>query len=290
MQLPSLNALRAVEAIGRHRSLTQAARALGVTPGALSHQLRALEERLGLALFVRSERGLVPTAAGQRLLPALTDAFQRIADAIADATAREQSTLTVTCGLAFAAKWLVPRLVEWSSLHSDLEVRLVTTSRLVDFDREDIDLGIRFGRGRWPELRSELVVTQMLFPVCTPDLARQLRSPADLAHVPLIDDARSLFGWDQWLAQMGHDRGNRVRRSFPDASLAVEAALASHGVLLAWPLIVEDALTSGRLVKPFPDTLDAGLGYWIVSTPARWRRRNVQRFRSWLSSVVSPAA
>jgi len=285
MPLPSLNALQAAEAVGRLGSLSRAADALGVTPSAVSHRLRGLERQLGLGLFERREAGLIPTAAGRRLLPGLSEGFQRIAAAVAEATARERGTVTVTCGLAFAAKWLVPRLVGLAARHPELEVRLVTTSRLVEFDREDIDLGIRFGRGRWPGLKAELVAPQPLIPVASPEVAAALADPA--RAVPLIEDEQSLFGWDAWLAAGGPaDLAAHPRRRFPDASLAVEAALAGHGIWLAWPLLVDDALRSGRLVRAFPETIDAGLGYWLVSTPARWRRPEVARFRGWLRESI----
>lgn len=293
MPLPSLNALQAAESVGRLGSLSRAADALGVTPSAVSHRLRGLEQQLGLGLFERGEAGLTPTAAGRRLLPGLSEGFQRIAQAVAEATAQERGTVTVTCGLAFAAKWLVPRLVGLAARHPELEVRLVTTSRLVEFDREDIDLGIRFGRGRWPGLRAELVAPQPLIPVASTAVIAALADPATRVGVPLIEDEQSLFGWDAWLAAGGPagaggpaDLAAHPRRRFPDASLAVEAALAGHGLWLAWPLLVEDALHSGRLVRAFPDTIDAGLGYWLVSTPARWRRPEVARFRVWLTSTL----
>lgn len=287
MPLPSLNALQAAEAVGRLGSLSRAADALGVTPSAVSHRLRGLEQQLGLGLFERSEAGLTPTAAGRRLLPGLSEGFQRIAAAVAEATAQERGTVTVTCGLAFAAKWLVPRLVGLAARHPELEVRLVTTSRLVEFDREDIDLGIRFGRGRWPGLKAELVAPQPLIPVASPEVAAALADPSAGVAVPLIEDEQSLFGWDAWLAAGGPtDLAAHPRRRFPDASLAVEAALTGHGVWLAWPLLVDDALHSGRLVRAFPDSIDAGLGYWLVSTPARWRRPEVARFRGWLTGTL----
>ncbi|MGK9230840.1 LysR family transcriptional regulator [Inquilinus limosus] len=287
MALPSLNALQAAEAVGRLGSLSRAAAALGVTPSAVSHRLRALERQLGLGLFERGEAGLAPTAAGRRLLPGLSEGFQRIAAAVEEATARERGTVTVTCGLAFAAKWLVPRLVGLAARHPDLEVRLVTTSRLVEFDREDVDLGIRFGRGRWPGLKTELLAPQPLLAVATPSVAAALDDPDRAAAVPLIEDEQSLFGWDDWLAAGGPGAlAAHPRRRFPDASLAVEAALAGHGVWMAWPLVVEDALQSGRLVRALPGTIEAGLGYWLVSTPARWRRPDVARFRSWLAELI----
>jgi LysR family glycine cleavage system transcriptional activator len=287
MALPSLNALQAAEAVGRLGSLSRAAEALGVTPSAISHRLRGLEAQLGVALFDRGDRGLVPTAAGRRLLPALADAFQRIAVAVTETTAQDRSSVTVTCGLAFAARWLVPRLVGLAARHPELEVRLVTTSRLVEFDREDVDLGIRFGRGRWPGLRAELATPQPLFPVCTPAIAAELQDPARAGTVPLIEDELSLFGWDAWAAAGGTGAfAGHPRRRFPDASLAVEAALAGHGLCLAWPLLVAEALQAGRLVRPLAGSIDAGLGYWLVSTPARWRRPQVVRFRRWITDSI----
>ncbi|KGM30443.1 LysR substrate-binding domain-containing protein, partial [Inquilinus limosus] len=142
-----------------------------------------------------------------------------------------------------------------------------------------------FGRGRWPGLKAELVAPQPLIPVASPEVAAALADPA--RAVPLIEDEQSLFGWDAWLAMGGPaDLAGHPRRRFPDASLAVEAALAGHGIWLAWPLLVDDALRSGRLVRAFPETIDAGLGYWLVSTPARWRRPEVARFRGWLRESI----
>ena len=128
---------------------------------------------------------------------------------------------------------------------------------------------------------------QPLIPVASPAVAAALADPERTATVPLIEDEQSLFGWDAWFAADGPaELAGHPRRRFPDASLAVEAALAGHGVWLAWPLLVDDALDSGRLVRAFPDSIDAGLGYWMVSTPARWRRPEVARFRGWITSTL----
>lgn len=291
MHLPSLNGLRAAEAVGRLGSLARAAADLNVTPGAVSHQLRALEAQLGVALFDRTERGLVPTAAGKALLPRLTQAFQTMADALAEATGAQYRVLTVSCGLAFAARVLVPKLVDWNTRHPAVEIRLVTTSRLVDFDRDDVDVAVRFGQGGWPGVEATLVAPQTVDAVCTPALAQRLHERG--ATVPLIVDEQSLVRWEDWVAATGVDLDltDRPCRSIPDAALCYEAALSGQGLWLAWPLLVAEAKAVGRLVSPFDAPMEAGLGYWLVSTPTRWRRPHVQAFRGWLASMLAvPAA
>lgn len=289
--LPSLNALRAAEAVGRWGSLSKAAAHLGVTPGAISHQLKTLEIHIGRPLFERTDHGLVPTAAGRQLLPTLTQAFRGLTDAV-EAVMRptHQGRLTVSCGLAFAARFLVPRLTDWTARHADIEIRLVTTDRLVDFDRDDIDVAVRFGAGDWPGLRAECLARQPFQPVCTPAVARQLRGPRTGARIALIEDALSLVDWARWAdATRVLKISDRPLHRLPDAALAYEAAIAGQGLWLGWPVLYADALADGRLVLPFEAPYDAGVGYWLATTPVRWRRPAVKHFRDWLARMLEPA-
>ncbi len=285
--LPSLNALRAAEAVGRWGSLSKAAARLGVTPGAISHQLKTLEAHIGRPLFERTDQGLVPTEAGRQLLPALTQAFQGLTDAVEAVMQPAQGLLTVSCGLAFAARFLVPRLTDWSARHPDIEIRLVTTNRLVEVDRDDVDIAVRFGAGDWPALRSECLARQPFQPVCTPAVARALRGARSGARVALIEDQLSLVDWSRWAAATGAlDIAGRPLHRLPDAALAYEAAISGQGLWLGWPVLYADALADGRLVVPFAAPYDAGIGYWLATTPVRWRRPAVKRFRDWLAGLL----
>ncbi|WP_295814368.1 LysR substrate-binding domain-containing protein [uncultured Nitratireductor sp.] len=285
MSYPSLKSLRAAEAVGRFGSLSRAASFLNVTPSAVSHQLRVLEEQLGISVFDRTDQGLVPTEKGRQLLSALTEGFQTISDGLAAIADQPNPSITVSCGLAFAARFLVPRLISWNAKHPDTELLLATTNRLVDFDREDIDVAIRFGAGDWPQSRAEKIADQPIELVCAPELARTFQTETDKSSLPLIVDEQSQFTWAQWSDDTGAgclEPSVHPHIRVPDASLAYEAAVSGQGLWLAWPALTHDAVAAGKLTRiPIPQW-HAGFGYWAVSTPARWRRPQVRNFRAWL--------
>ncbi len=259
----------------------------------MSHQLRLLEAQLEVTLFDRTESGLVPTEKGRQLLPKLTEGFQVISDGLSAVADRPQSFLTVSCGLAFAARFLVHRLVHWTAEHPDVEIRLVTTSRRVEFDREDIDIAVRFGKGSWPNVKTEKIADQPIELVCAPRLGQAFTAPETDSPIPLIVDEQSLVTWSQWSENIGDDllepsRHPKVR--VPDASLAYEAAVSGQGLWLAWPILTQDAVASGMLTRPDVPRWDAGLGFWAVSTPSRWRRPHVREFRAWLRRTCAMVA
>ena len=200
-RLPSLNALRAFEAAGRHLSFTRAAEELHVTQAAVSHQIKSLEEQLGIRMFRRGPRGLLLTDAGQSYLPDVREAFQRLTfatDRLLEDDAR--GAITVSVLPSFAARWLVPRLTRFRADHPDVEVRVSADDRLADFDRDDVDEAIRYGRGDYPGLKSDRFLSEELFPVCSPDLLARLPldRPEDLGrHTLLHDDMR--IDWSVWL-------------------------------------------------------------------------------------------
>ena len=188
-RLPPLNALRAFEAAARHLSFTRAASELNVTQAAISHQIKTLEEHLGLPLFRRLNRALMLTDEGQSLFPAVRDALDGLAEAIARLRAGETGgTLTVSTLPSFAVKWLVPRMSHFQDRHPDIDLRISAKEYLVDFTRDGIDVAIRFGRGDWPGVRAEWMADEELTPVCSPSLLPGLRSPGDLAHVTLLHE------------------------------------------------------------------------------------------------------
>ncbi|HEV7371381.1 transcriptional regulator GcvA [Arenibaculum sp.] len=282
-RLPPLNALRAFEAAARHMSFTRAADELNVTQAAISHQIKALEETLGVALFRRLNRALQLTAAGQAYLPPLRDAFDQMAEATARLKASENTgQLTVSTLASFAGKWLVPRLPRFQHRNPGIDVLISTTSQLVDFTHQEVDLAIRFGRGGWAGLRCERLLTEEIFPVCTPALAEGMRTPQDLVKATLLhDDFR--IGWEIWLAAAGvsgvdHRRGTR----FTDSSLVLHAALAGQGIGLGRHVLVADDLASGRLVRLFDITLPSEIAYWVVAPERHFERPKVKAFRDWL--------
>jgi DNA-binding transcriptional LysR family regulator len=283
-----LNALRAVEAVGRLRSLAAAADELRVTAGAVSQHLKKAEELLGVTLFDRLSAGLAPTAAGGELLPRLGAGFREIVDAVAALTRNDDRILTITTGSAFAVGWLVPRLSRFTQAHQDLQIRFVATAELIDLARSDIDVGIRLGKGDWPGLISERLIDQFAFPVSSPVWRDKVRRPEDLGAVPVIRDEGTMMSWDDWFREVGLDAPLALTGpSFTDPVLAFGAALAGQGVMLAWSLIASDALADGRLIRPFGAAVRTDIAYWFVTTQERRRKPKVRAFRAWIEAEIA---
>ncbi len=291
-KLPPLNALRAFEAAARHLSVSRAAEELNVTPAAVSHQVKALEDHLGVPLFRRLNRAVMLTDAGQLFLPGLRDGFDRLADAVDRARAEcETGTLKLSVGPSFAARWLVPRLERFRAGHPDIDVRIDATDRLVDLARGEADLAIRYGPGGYPGLRVDQLLTEEVFPVCDPRLcegASPLRQPDDLRHHTLLhvhwDTGDETWpDWRMWLLAAGVE-GVAVTRGprFSMESLAAQAAVAGHGVALLSSAIVADDLAAGRLCKPFTLSLPMSFAYYVVSTEAAVEQPKVAAFRDWV--------
>ncbi len=284
---PPLTALRAFETAARTGSVRRAADALHVTPSAISHQIRALEESLGVALFRRANRRLILTEAGQVLLPGLTEGFERLGDAVAALSAfRRRGVLTVSMLSTFAVRWFIPRLSRFQKLHTDIEVRVSTTMRTVDFAREGIDAAIRHGHGDWPDLRSDRLIDDDIVPVCAPDLAAgdpPLDTPNDLErHTLLTSDART-EDWEIWLAGIGLADLQPARRIAFDAThFALDAALGGAGVAIAARELVADDLRRGRLITPFEQGHRHTAGYYLVCPTDRADDPTMATLRRWL--------
>ena len=284
-RLPPLNALRVFEAAARHLSFTRAAQELSVTQAAVSHQIKALEERLGVRLFERRHRSLLLTDEGQKYFPQVQRAFALLRDATAR-IAREESkgVFTLSTISSFAARWLVPRLGDFVAAHPDIDLRLATSQRLTDFAREQVDAAIRYGGGDYPGLAASLLMTEELFPVCSPELLARLplRRPADLRkHTLLHDDG--VEEWGQWLAAAGVtganvDQGHWYR----DSSLLLQAAIAGQGVALGRSVLAAEEIAAGRLVRPFDWSLSSTNAYYFVCPQSSMHRGKVVAFREWL--------
>ncbi len=281
LRLPSLPALRAFEAAGRHLSFTKAAAELFVTQAAISHQVRTLEEQLKVKLFHRTTRRLSLTEAGRRLLPAATAAFEGLARAVADLGEGER-LLTVTTTPSFGARWLAPRLGRFAAAQPDIDLSVRHTTATLDLRRDGVDLGLRWGQGHWPGTKAELLATADLTPVCAPALLSgkgALRQPADLARATLLhDDNRA--EWREWLLVAGLDPAPAARGPvFDDPNSLLQAALDGQGVALATRSLVQRDVAAGRLATPFPLTIGEGYGYYLVYLPEALQRPKVAAFR-----------
>lgn len=282
-----LNGLRAVEAAGRLGSLAAAAEELGVTSGAVSQQIAKAEAQLGRVLFERTSRGLVPTDFGQRFLARLSNAFQELAEAVASARRRDESVLTISVAPVFAARWLVYRLNRFAERHPDIRLRIDATTKLVNLDTSDVDVGIRVGSGEWPGVKSELLLQQEVFPVCSPSMAEDLRIPADILKLPAVIDGHSMFSWEVWLREVGLSGAEMsVRHTFNEASLVLDAAISGQGVMLAWQTLAGFAISQGSLVVPFGIRVETGYGHYFVSSPSRRESKAAVAFKRWVRDEV----
>jgi LysR family glycine cleavage system transcriptional activator len=290
-----LNALRAFEASARHQSFSAAAAELHVTPAAVGQLVRTLEEWLGVPLFHRASSGrirLIPTEAAERALPDIRAGFDRLVLGVE--RLKEGATsgvLTVTVSPAFAAKWLLPRVDRFQAAWPDMDVRLETSLKPVDFVAQGIDIGVRYGTGSWPGLTAEKLMDEEVYPVCSPALLRQrdVERPADLARQVLIHDL-SMEGhagfpaWDAWLRSANvmdaaTTRGMKINNS----AAVLQAAAEGQGIALARSVMAREDLASGRLVRLFPEISFASpLAYFIVYRSECSNLPRLVAFREWL--------
>lgn len=295
-RLPPLNALRAFEAAARHLNFSRAADELAVTPGAVSQQIQNLEDYVGAALFKRTPKGLLLTDAAQTALPALREAFDRLAEAASLLTAAvDGRRLTVSVAPSFAAKWLVPRLGLFEAAHPQVDVWLSADMEVVDFALGEIDLAIRYGAGRYPGLEVVKLMSETVIPVASPELleASPIHTPADLANQILLHDGSpdaddSCPDWSMWLAARGirgvdGTRGPRFNQS----SLVIEAAAAGRGVALAKRALAQADLDAGRLVVPLQDATAVDFAYFVVHPKAKGRLPQVKAFVSWITAQAA---
>jgi LysR family glycine cleavage system transcriptional activator len=292
-----VNALRAFEAAGRHLSVSRAAAELHVTPAAVSHQVKALESWLGVQLFRRLNRRVLLTEAGQTCLRGLRDGFDLLAATVEKVRIQSSSGLfTVSVAPSFAGKWLVTRLDRFRRAHPEIDVRIDASNALTDFERDNVDVAIRYGRGVYPGLRSDRLLRESVFPVCSPKLMRgrhALRTPRDLARHTLLHIDMPIMGeteptWEMWLLA-ADTRGVDWTRGprFGVSSMAIETAIAGQGVALGSDVLCAADLARGRLVKPFDVRLALDFGYWVVSPGQTANRPKVAAFRDWLLAEAS---
>jgi len=290
-RLPSLNAIRAFESAGRHLSFTKAAEELNVTPTAISHQIKALEDALGVPLFIRLTRSLRLTDAGKEALPILGQGMDKLAEGIEQIVNHAEShVLTVSVSPSFGAMWLVPRLNRFRDLHPDIEISIDGTDTLANLENDGVDVAVRYGPGGYKGVRCEHLFQRVNTPVCSPALLagkHALRRPEDLRFHTLlhIDWKDNDAKWASWLEAMGlHDIDPTRGPLFSMENMAVQAALEGQGVALPGDVLVADELASGRLVRPFDASLSTPVksGYYLLSIDDGTRQFKIDAFRTWL--------
>ncbi len=299
-KLPPLNAMRAFEATARHLSFTAAAAELHVTPAAVGHQVRALEEYFGQKLLDRSTRRVELTDVARWVLPVITQGLDLLAEAGDRLMApKSNAVLTLSVEPDFAVRWLVQRLEGFHQQYPDWEVRLDASINLVDLSERSIDMAIRYGDGNYPGLRVHKLGHEEVFPVCAPALmegSKRIREPDDLRwHMLLHEDwvlrAEQVWpSWKMWLKAAGATKVDPDPGThFSSASLAIQAAIAGHGVVLSSTALVADDLAGGRLVRPFGERYSTRLdmGYFLVYLEGSEIDPKIKGFRDWLLTTYA---
>jgi LysR family transcriptional regulator, glycine cleavage system transcriptional activator len=293
-RLPPLAAIRAFEAAGRTENFTAAAAELGMTQAAVSYQVKSLEERLGAALFKRERGRAKLTPLGERLLPALTQAFDKIEAAFASHKAEDETLLTISTTQTFANTWLAWKLGGFQMEHTDLAVRMTTSNAIVDLHSGEADVAIRAGLGNWPGLETHKLIesdfTPMASQACVDKYEKQLGrklEPSDLRDLPLI--GRQDEWWNLWFRAAGVS----LDRPLPRGGIRLDtqaneghAAMAGQGFALLTPFLWRGDVAVGRLCQLFDVTATAGYAYWLVFPPERRMVPKIKRFREWLLDEV----
>lgn len=296
VKLPPLKALRVFEASARQLSFTRAAEELYVTQAAVSHQIKSLEDFLGLKLFMRKNRSLLLTEEGQSYYLDIKDIFTSINEATDRLLARgAKGGITVSSQASFAIQWLVPRLTHFNAEHDEIDVRIKAVDQPENSLTEDVDIAIYYGKGNWPGIHADKLNTEYLIPVCSPLLMEEranhgkppLLSLDDLAHHTLLHDT-SRKDWKRWFKQVGIKMPNVNHGPiFSHSAMVLQAALHGQGVALAYSVLAKPDLDSGRLVSPFNDVLVSKNAYFIVCRESQKDTAKIKAFRHWMLDMVS---
>lgn len=292
-----LNALRAFEASARHLGYVKAAEELHVTPAAISHQVKRLEDYLGVQLFRRLPNGLLLTDVAQRLMVDLGEGFERLEAALEKVGHREtRGALTLSVAPMFAVKWLLPRLAAFDALHPEIDVRMSASLDLIDLQREGFDAAVRLGKGRYPKLGSVKLFDESVTPMCSPRLieTESLNEPADLRGFALLHDDSMKFDpaaptWKTWLTAAGADNVATIRGPrFGQPDHALQAAIDGAGVVLGWKYLAREDLAAGRLVQPFSVELPLGSAFYFVHPKTVSKQKELKNFLDWLLAEIGP--
>ncbi|WP_431857807.1 transcriptional regulator GcvA [Azospirillum sp.] len=288
-RLPPLNAVRAFEAAARLMSIRKAAAELFVTAGAVSRQVKVLEEFLGTELFTRGHRAVALTPAGERYFAEVSRHLAGLRNATIHLKEdKGRPTLKLRAYTTFAMRWLIPRLASFHGLYPDIDVQLSASLDAVDFDREDVDAAVRLGSGNWQGQQADRLMQNLLVPVCSPRFAaeRGLNQPDDLAGILLLHSLARPDDWARWLSAAGAKDVNAYAGiKYESSAMSYQAAAEGHGVAIAQKALVADDLKQGRLCQPFAVELDmAEFTYYFVFPIGRERTRELEAFRQWLKT------
>jgi LysR family transcriptional regulator, glycine cleavage system transcriptional activator len=282
-RLPPLHAFRTFEAAARHGNFTRAAAELHITHGAISHQMKALEHELGVALFRRRGRGVQLTEPGRDLAATVRDALDRIERGVEQLRGRTHRALTISVLPAFATHWLIPRLTDFNSRHPDIDINVRASPVLSDFALEDVDLAVRYGGGKWPGVQAIQLAHEDVFPVCSPRFndGRLPATLAELAQAKLLHTP--LQPWDEWFAALGVTViQERRSMTFTETDILLRAAINGLGIALSRRLLAQPELDAGRLVRPVPQSVRANRSYFIVYPDTKEPAPRLVLFRDWL--------
>jgi LysR family glycine cleavage system transcriptional activator len=283
-------ALRALEAAARHRSYSRAAEELHVTHGAVSHQIRKLEEELGTALFHRRGNSMEPSPAAAKLAAGIAEALELLGRTVEEATAGQTGPMVISAEPGFARRWMGPRLVRLREETGERDLDLRLDDATANFVSDGVDAAVRHGPGSWPNLEAATLFKERLFPVCSPDfLAKHpLQKLDDLRHVPLL--RHTVWSWPLWFRSLGlpppPDRG----MMFDDSAFMLEASAQGAGMALARSSLVGSDLKAGRLVRPFPDEIEGSWGYYFVWRADSRKLARILALRDWLLTEVASEA
>jgi LysR family glycine cleavage system transcriptional activator len=289
-QLPALNAIKAFEAAARHESFSRAADELFVTHGAVSHQIRALEAELGVSLFARDGKRVRLTETGRRYATQVRSALLQLADATRAIRAGDRDRrLVVSMLTSFAARWVTPRIGSFIEAHPQWDLELLSTNVLTDFARDDVDVAIRFGFGKYPGLHSELLLEEIFFPACAPNFngGKLPQTPTDLAKVPLLRSDDEL--WRPWFDAAGLTDWPEPKRGvlYQDSSNLLQAAVDGQGVALTRRSLAMHEIAAGRLVRLFDVDGPSPWQYYFICSPQMLETERVKAFRDWVFDEVA---
>ncbi|MBV8685362.1 MAG: LysR family transcriptional regulator [Alphaproteobacteria bacterium] len=291
-QLPPLAAVKAFEAAARHENFTAAAAELGMTQAAMSYQIRLLEERLGVPLFVRARRRVTLSEAGRRIAPAVSGALDDISEAFAGLVEEDEGVLTISTAQTFASNWLAARLGAFQIGRPELAVRLQTSNAMIDFAADAVDAAVRMGLGPWPGLRSHFLFHLHFTPLCTPEFRDRhgIARPADVLRAPRLSPGDEW--WEIWLAKAGVAVPEERRPGILLDSQATEgqAALAGHGIALMTPMFWRSELAAGRLVQPFDLISCDRRAHWLVYPEHKRGHAKIRALREWLLAEIAGEA
>ncbi|HEK2653382.1 TPA: transcriptional regulator GcvA [Proteus mirabilis] len=291
-RLPPLNALRVFDSAARHLSFTKAAEELFVTQAAVSHQIKTLEEFLGLKLFRRHNRSLLLTEEGQSYYLDIKEIFSSINEATRKLLARSaKGALTVSLSPSFAIQWLVPRLSGFNQAYPGIDVRIQAVDREEDKLADDVDVAIFYGRGNWTGLRTDRLYAEYLIPVCAPSLLtgeKPLKTPSDLIYHTLLHDT-SRRDWQAYVRQLEIQNQINVQQGpiFSHSSMVIQAAVHGQGVALVNNVMARSEIESGRLVRPFQDVLVSKNAFYLVCQDSQAELGKIAAFRQWILSQAA---